>query len=129
MFLRTVYILQGHGTVTAIVRYVRQGSVFRRAHVLLTTDLAPQSDEIVQPPQVPVFVVPLHPGRPMIDRYSRRKGNSLSKVYEVDTAEICAVVHKQERASNNLLIGRREGEGRTGEGRRGEGRGGEERIG
>lgn len=77
--------------------------MFCRAHVLLVVNLAPQANEIVQPPQVHVFVVALHPGGSMVDRDSRCEGNCLPKVDEVDTTQVCAVIDKQEGAPNNLM--------------------------
>ena len=82
--------------------------MFRWAHVLLGVDLAPKSNEVVEPPEVPVLVVPLHPGGPMVDRDSRRERDCLSKVDEVYAAQVSAIIDKQQGTSNDLLIDRKE---------------------
>ena len=84
-------LLECHGTDATSVRR----PVLRGARVVFELDLFPQLDEVVQPPQIPVLVVPLHPRRAVVDGGSLGQGNCLAKVNEMDTTQISAVVDKQ----------------------------------
>lgn len=86
-------VLQCHSTVTATIN---GWSVLSRARVFVHLYFAPQSDEVIQPPQISVFVVALDPGGAVVDGDIWCEGNSLSEVNEVDTAQVCTVVYKQE---------------------------------
>lgn len=85
-------VLQCHGTVTATIY---GWSMLSRTRVFVYLYLAPQSDEVIEPPQISVFVVPLDPGGAMVNGDVWCQGNSLSKVNEVDTAQVVHVVYKQ----------------------------------
>ena len=84
-------LLECHGTDAASV----SRPVLRGARVVFELDLFPQSDEVVQPPQIPVLVVPLHPRGAVVNGGSFGQGDGLAKVNEIDTAQISAVVDKQ----------------------------------
>lgn len=94
-------MLQYRSTVSSTV-YVCWPVLCRAC--ILNVHIAPQSDEVVQPPQISILVVPLDPGGAMVDRDTWWERDGLSEVNEVDTAHISTVVNEQERASYHLLI-------------------------
>lgn len=58
--------------------------------------------EVVQSPQVAIFPVPLRPGRSVVQRLRVRQGNGLPKVNHPHFGLAWGVVHKQQRAADNL---------------------------
>ena len=70
-------VLERHGTDTASVCR----TVFCGTCVVFKLYLPPESNEVVQPPEVPVFVVTLHPRRAVVDRCPLGQGDGLAKVY------------------------------------------------
>ena len=77
-------------------------AVFGRAGVLLKLDLPPEADEVVESPEVPVLVVPLHPLGAVVNGHTLREGDGLAEINEVDTAHVCAVVDKEKGTADHL---------------------------
>lgn len=92
-------VLESHGTDAASVD---RRPMFGRTGVVFELYLLPQADEVVQSPQVAVLVVSLHPRRAVVHGHPVTQRDCLAKVNEVDAAQISAIVHKQEGASNYL---------------------------
>lgn len=59
-------------------------------------------NEVVQPPQVAILPVPLHPGCPVVQRPRSGQGDRLSEVDHPHSGLPRGIVHKQKRAAHNL---------------------------
>ena len=97
MYVHTLCVtrLQCHGADAATIRHsMLLVVVLGWTCELLGGNLFPEPNEVVESPQVPVFVVPLQPRGTMIDGDPLSQGDGLAKVNEMDTAQVSAVVHK-----------------------------------
>ena len=62
----------------------------------------PHLNEPVKSIEIAIFMVPLHPGRGVVNCDIRRQGHCLAKVNHVHTAESTAIVDKEQGAADQL---------------------------